>query len=179
MSRDTVGVAVGRKFITGVSLGIWLAGSVVLLAGCASSGTVEESEKAPWARQITQSAHCGLTGPGLAYVQNSGQLQDLLELPAQNMAVQQLRQVDLEQEHLLFVTLGKKSTGGYSASLDSVSAASDTGGLQLAVKTRSPAPGAVVTQAITSPCVVVAVPARDWPEIRVSGIGDEDLVLAP
>lgn len=171
-------VAAFRKALAGMSAAVWLAGALVL-AGCASSGDVEQKPQASQVRQITQSAHCGLTGPGVAYVQSAEELQQLLELPAQNMAVQQLRQVNLDQEYLVFVTLGEKPTGGYSASLVSASTDADTGNLMLTMDMRSPAPGAMVTQALTSPCVVVAVPASDWPQIRVSGIRDRDLILEP
>lgn len=150
---------------------------LALLAGCASSHVTEDKRDAPLARQVTQSAHCGLTGPGLAYVQTAERLQQMLDLPTQNMAVQQLRQVDLAKEHLLFVTLGERPTSGYSLSLSSVQSTTST--LQLAVAMRSPAPGTMTAQVITSPCVVVAVPARDWSEIRVSGVRDKDLILKP
>ncbi|WP_143750722.1 protease complex subunit PrcB family protein [Marinobacter sp. ANT_B65] len=148
-----------------------------LLVGCAYSDAVQDKPDAPWARQVTQSAHCGLTGPGVAYVQTSERLQQLLELPAQNMAVQQLRQVDLAKEHLLFVTLGEKPTGGYSVSLASSSIENPGNILRLAMAVREPAPETMVSQVITSPCVVLAVPVAAWPEIRVSGIRDRDLVV--
>ncbi|WP_161494475.1 protease complex subunit PrcB family protein [Marinobacter salexigens] len=155
-----------------------LAGGLVL-AGCASSEVAGAKPDALMARQVIQSAHCGLSGPGLAYVETSERLQQLLDLPAQNMAVQQLRQVDLEKEHLLFVTLGEKPTGGYSVSLSSATAGQTEGSLRLLVAARSPAPGTMTTQVITSPCVVIAVPASDWSEVRVSGVRDKDLVLKP
>ncbi len=157
---------------------ILLAG-YLLMAGCASSDVVETEPGELLARQVIQSAHCGLSGPGLAYVQTPERLQQLLDLPAQNIAVQQLRQVNLEKEHLLFVTLGEKPTGGYSVSLVSANAENTKSPLQLSVVVRSPAPSTMTTQVITSACVVVAVPSHDWPEIRVSGIRDKDLVLNP
>lgn len=169
-------MAVSRKVLRGFPVACVLAG-YALLVGCASSDTVVEKPSEQLVRQVIQSAHCGLTGPGVAYVQTSERLQPLLELPAQNMAVQQLRQVNLEQEHLLFVTLGERPTGGYSISLASASVDSTENTLQLSMAVRSPAPGTMVTQAITSPCVVVAVPASDWSEIRVSGVRDRDLVF--
>jgi len=171
-------IAVFRKIFSGVPAVCVLAG-FALLGACASSGIAEDKPDAPLARQITQSAHCGLTGPGLAYAKTPEGLQQLLELPAQNMAVQQLRQVNLEKEHLLFVTLGEKPTGGFSVSLASASAENTKSALRLSMAVRSPAPGMMTTQAITSPCVVVAVPATEWPEIRVSGIRDKDLVFKP
>ncbi|MGO1692063.1 MAG: protease complex subunit PrcB family protein [Marinobacter sp.] len=169
-------MAVSRKVLRGFPVACVLAG-YALLVGCASSDTVVEKPSEQLVRQVIQSAHCGLTGPGGAYVQTSERLRQLLELPTQNMAVQQLRQVNLKQEHLLFVTLGEKPTGGYSISLASVSVDSTENTLQLAMAVRSPAPGTMVTQAITSPCVVVAVPASDWSEIRASGVRDRDLVF--
>jgi len=169
-------IVVFRKMLEGLPV-ISLVAGCALLVGCASSDTVKDKPGAPLVRQVIQSPHCGLTGPGLAYVQTSERLQQLLELPAQNMAVQQLRQVDLEKEHLLFVTLGEKPTGGFSVSLASASVESTKNTLRLSMAVRSPAPGTMVTQVITSPCVVVAVPATDWPEIRVSGVRDRELVL--
>lgn len=169
-------IAVLRHVLTGLPVLSFVAGAV-LLVGCAASDIVENEPVEPSARQIIQSGHCGLTGPGLAYAKNHDQLQKLLELPTQNLAVQQLRQVNLEHEHLLFVTLGEKPTGGYSVSLASVQGEEAT--LRLAVKVREPAPGAMVTQAITSPCVVVAIPAADWSEIRVSGLRDTDIAVKP
>lgn len=171
-------MAICKKVLAGVPVVFLLVG-YALLGGCASSDVAGYKPGAPLARQVTQSAHCGLTGPGLAYVATSKQLQQLLELPAQNMAVQQLRQVNLEREHLLFVTLGEKPTGGFSVSLASASAENTKSVLQLTVAVRAPAPEMMTTQAITSPCVVVAVPAIAWPELRVSGIQDRELVFKP
>lgn len=169
-------MAVSRKDLAGLPVVSLLAGCALLI-GCAASNTVEEKPGDPLVRQVIQSAHCGLTGPGLAYVSTDERLQKLLELPTQNLAVQQLRQVNLEQEHLLFVTLGEKSTGGYSVRLASASVDSPGNTLRLSMAVRSPAPDMMVTQVITSPCAVVAVPAEDWPEIRVSGVRDQDMVF--
>lgn len=169
-------IAVLRNVLTGLPVLSFVAGAV-LLVGCAASNIVENEPVEPSARQIIQSGHCGLTGPGLAYAKNHDQLQKLLELPTQNLAVQQLRQVNLEREHLLFVTLGKKPTGGYSVRLDS--ARNTKGNLQLSMSLRTPEAGDMVTQAITSPCAVVAVQGAGWPEIRVSGVRDNDIVVTP
>lgn len=171
-------IALYKKVLAGAPVAALLVGSL-LVSGCATSDIVETRPDELLARQIIQSAHCGLSGPGLAYVETPERLQQLLDLPAQNMAVQQLRQVDLEKEHLLFVTLGEKPTGGYSISLVSATAETSSSPLRLAVSVRSPAPETMTTQVITSPCVVVAVPAHDWPEVQVSGIGDKSMALKP
>ncbi|WP_144775662.1 protease complex subunit PrcB family protein [Marinobacter maritimus] len=169
-------IAAYRKVLAGLPLVSLLVGCVWLV-GCASSEPVKKESSAPMARQVTQSAHCGLTGPGLAYVHTSERLQELLELPAQNMAIQQLRQVDLAKEHLLFVTLGEKPTGGHSVSLGSAESEQSGNILRLSMAVRAPVPGTMVSQVITSPCVVIAVPATGLLEIRVSGVRESDLVV--
>ncbi|WP_417543921.1 protease complex subunit PrcB family protein [Marinobacter sp.] len=166
-----------EKIITGLRVVPLLAGCAFLVACATTTDTLGDKLSAPLARQVTQSAHCGLTGPGLAYVQTSERLQQMLELPAQNMAIQQLRQVDLAKEHLVFVTLGEKPTGGHSVSLASAEMKNNDKTLRLVMAVRAPAPGTMVSQVITSPCVVLAVPATGWLEIRVSGVRDSDLVV--
>ncbi|MBQ0744993.1 MAG: protease complex subunit PrcB family protein [Marinobacter sp.] len=169
-------IAVCRKVLAGSPL-VQLVAGCVLLVACAAPDTVDDKLSVPMARQVTQSAHCGLTGPGLAYVRTPERLQQLLELPAQNMAIQQLRQVDMAKEHLVFVTLGEKPTGGHSVSLASAEMENNDNTLRLVMAVRAPAPGTMVSQAITSPCTVVAVPTTGWLEIRVSGVRASDLVV--
>ncbi|MEP6408034.1 MAG: protease complex subunit PrcB family protein, partial [Marinobacter sp.] len=43
--------------------------------------------------------------------------------------------------------------------------------LELMVKVRRPAAGAMVTQALTTPCAVIAISPDDWEQLRVSGNG--------
>ncbi|EON93826.1 hypothetical protein MARLIPOL_01940 [Marinobacter lipolyticus SM19] len=148
--------------------------SVLLFAGCAATvSRSETSEGAPLARQVTQSDHCGLTAPGVVYVERYEQLERLSRLPAQNLALESLATVDFEREHLVLVGLGQKPTGGYGVTLDS-SAIID-GVLELAVNVRQPSSGTMVTQALTTPCAVIAVSPDAWDRVRVSGAGMETM----
>jgi len=63
---------------------------------------------------------------------------------------------DLERETLLAIFLGSKPTGGYGADVRGVTL--EGGDLFVDLVESSPAPGAMVTQALTSPWLIVRVP---------------------
>jgi len=142
--------------------------TVALVAGCAINRSAT-ADGAPLARQVTESDHCGLTAPGLVYVSNAEDLDKLAQLPTGNLALSMLRAIDFTQEHLVLVGLGQKTTGGYGLTLQSSEIVDDV--LELMVKVRRPAAGAMVTQALTTPCAVIAISPDDWEQLRVSGNG--------
>lgn len=147
-----------------------LALALTLVAGCAANRSAT-ADGAPLARQVTESDHCGLTAPGLVYVSNARELDELASLPSGNLALNKLRVIDFEQEHLVLVGLGQKPTGGYGLTLESANIVDDV--LELVVTARQPAEDAMVTQALTTPCTVIAISPNDWEQLRVSGDGIE------
>lgn len=149
--------------------------AAALLTACSATGG-EGGGVQPQVRQVTQSAHCGLTGPGVAHVRSGSELEALLDIGGQNMATGVIRQVNLEKESLVIVTLGQKPTAGYSVGLESAQADKRT--LKLAMKVNSPAPDMMVAQVITSPCVVLAVANEGWQRLEVSGLQEEPIVKA-
>lgn len=148
--------------------------ALVALVGCGSTGSKKAETSAPAVRQVTQSAHCGLTGPGLVWVDSDQQLEKLLDVTGQNMATGMVRKVDLSRERLVFVTLGQRPTAGYSVGLDEFAVDQKT--LRLRMRVREPAPGKVVAQIMTSPCVVLAVSPLDWQRLEVAGVTGQPLV---
>lgn len=139
-----------------------------LITGCAINRSAT-ADGAPLARQVTESDHCGLTAPGLVYVSSAGDLDKLAQLPSGNLALSMLRAIDFNEEHLVLVGLGQKATGGYGLTLTSSEIVDDV--LELAVKVRRPAADAMVTQALTTPCAVIAISPEEWEQLRVSGEG--------
>lgn len=125
-------------------------------------------------RQITQSAYCGLTGPGVAFVRSEADREALLDVSGQNMATDVVRKVDLSREALVMVTLGQKPTAGYSVGLQSALAQGES--LVLDMRVNEPAPDMMVAQVITSPCAVLAVEPRGWQQIHVQGLTEQPLV---
>lgn len=154
-----------RSLITSVAL--------LLLAACSATGGPGEG-KGVMVRQITQSAYCGLTGPGVAFVRSEADREALLDVSGQNMATDVVRKVDLSREALVMVTLGQKPTAGYSVGLQSALAQGKS--LVLDMRVSEPAPDMMVAQVITSPCVVLAVEPRSWQQIRVRGLTEQPLV---
>lgn len=157
------------------SLVTTLVGAVALtwLAGCSATGEAQPEESIK-IRQITQSAHCGLTGPGVAYLRSSEERETMLDVSGQNMATDAVRNVDLSREDLVIVTLGQKPTGGYSVGL--TGAHEQERVLDLVMQVSAPGPDMMVTQVITSPCVVLAVEKRSWKQVRVQGVAERELI---
>ena len=147
--------------------------TAAMLTACSATGG-EGTGMQPQVRQVTQSAHCGLTGPGVAHVRSEGELEALLDVSGQNMATGVIRQVNLDRESLVIVTLGQKPTAGYSVGRESATADRKT--LKLAMKVNSPAPDMMVAQVITSPCAVLAVADSQWQRLEVSGLSETPLL---
>ncbi|MCM0612767.1 protease complex subunit PrcB family protein [Marinobacter sediminum] len=151
-----------RQVITSAALA-----AATLNAGCAVSQT-ETTAGAPLARQIAQSAHCGLTAPGHVHLKSEADVGRLEALPARNMSLEPLRAIDFESEHVVLAALGQKPTGGFSVTLAGSKIVDER--LELAVSVREPEPGMIVSQALTTPCAVIAVTASGWNGIRITPV---------
>lgn len=147
--------------------------AAVLLTACSATGGAGGALQV---RQITQSAYCGLTGPGVSQARASAEREALLDVVGQNIATGVIRQVNLDQEALVIVTLGQKPTAGYSVGLESASRENKT--LKLVMTVTEPAPGMMVAQVITSPCVVLAVADEGWQRLEISGLTEQPIVKA-
>ncbi len=76
-----------------------------------------------------------------------------------SLNVPALPSADLARETMVAVFLGPKPTGGYG--LDVAAASIEGGDLYVDVRATSPAPGAITTQALTSPWLVLRIPRGD------------------
>ncbi len=126
----------------------------------------ETETGAPLARQITQSAHCGLVAPGSLHIESLENLRRMERLPSSSLSFESLKGIDYQREHIVLASIGQKPTGGYSVTLDSSEIRSGT--LELRVRVTEPAPGTMVTQALTTPCAVIAVTAEGWDDIQIT-----------
>lgn len=70
-------------------------------------------------------------------------------------------EVDFKKEVLLFVTLGRKNTGGYGVSIPTL--AVKEGKTVARVGVKSPPPDSMVMQALTAPFCILAVPITNAP----------------
>lgn len=76
-----------------------------------------------------------------------------------SLSVPPLPGADLARETLVAIFLGPKPTGGYG--LDVVGVTLEDGDLYVDVLERAPAPGAIVSQALTSPWLLIRIPRGD------------------
>lgn len=143
-----------------------------VLSGCGiNSG---EQLASPLARQITASNQCGFVTPGVVYIDSRQRLEQVTGARGINLIA--MDNLDFGQEHLLLVAAGRKSTGGHGVALQESSMRN--GVLELTVEVRSPSADQMVTQALTSPCAVLAVTAEGWDQIQVSGPGFDELSVS-
>lgn len=130
-----------------------------LTAGCALSQT-ETDTGAPLARQIGQSAHCGLAAPGYVVLRSAADVDRLEQLPSRTLSLVPLRDLDYQREHVVLAALGQKPSGGYSVMLEGSEIVD--GRLELTVIVKEPEPGTMVPQMLTTPCAVIAVTPEGW-----------------
>lgn len=145
-----------------------------VIAGCAVNYT-ETADGAPLARQITASDQCGVGSEGLTYLSEETDLDRLSDWPMQNLSMKPLRALDFDREHILIVGLGQKPTGGFGLTLANSKIVDGT--LTLTVFLRRPPADAIVSQALTTPCVVLAITPERWKRLEVSGNGLDTLEL--
>lgn len=76
--------------------------------------------------------------------------------------------MDYSKETILIVEMGQQSTGGYQLSFDSrqpIMVHADH--IAATVTWIEPEAGAITTQMLTSPCVLIRLPAGDYPALKI------------
>ena len=75
--------------------------------------------------------------------------------------------VDWSEYGVLLVAMGQKNTGGYGLALDGAGAALSDGVLGITLQWREPQKGMMVTQVLTSPCILLKVPKSGFDRIEI------------
>lgn len=131
------------------------------LSGCAANSShndVVQSVKA-----VTSLSHCGLTAPGLVLAQGPGDWRKLSDIVGSQIPAWPGE----PGRWMLVAAMGQKRTGGYGVGFSE--ATMDGSELVIDVSVSSPAPDAMVTQALTTPCLIVALPSTGWETVTVTG----------
>lgn len=69
-------------------------------------------------------------------------------------------------ERLILVSMGQKSSGGYALALATNRAELKGGIINLPIKAQQPAAGSMQTMQITSPCLIIALPASGYTAVK-------------
>lgn len=108
-------------------------------------------------RTIAKGNFSGLQKPVQMVITNTTQWTKVWEMHSvRKSPAEKVPEINFDKETVLFVALGRKSTGGHAVE---ISAIKESQGKSIVfVKTRAPAPGGIQLQAITAPFHAVAVP---------------------
>jgi hypothetical protein len=118
---------------------------------------------------IYHDQQCGLQQPQAVWVQSEKEYQILFRQLRQSYLGSQVKppQVDWRSSSVILVGMGRKNTGGYGVTLIDNSAGVNNGVLQLAVQWQQPKPGMMLTQTLTSPCLLIKIPKGDYQRIEI------------
>lgn len=118
------------------------------------TGEMKEIEIA----HITRGPFCGVEQQQNIAVTDNSHWKELWTTVQRNRRpADDLPEIDFSRQTVICVFLGTRSTGGYSVEILGASLHRDT--LTVLYSTESPAPGDMVSMAITQPCHIVSVDA--------------------
>ncbi len=134
---------------------LFLVGLLPLTLGCGAA--VKNDEKAPTLIAQWSGQHGGSSVPGVRELRTTDRWQAFW----QQVGREPPRALDVGREMAVAIFVGEKNTGGYGAEI--VGARVHEGRLVIDYREISPAPGAMVTQALTSPWAAVILSRSELP----------------
>jgi len=147
--------------------------AAVLLSG-ADGGGCRGDREVP-VRALGNGLQCGGPGEGVS-ARRLGTVDEVRAALAAGLGAQPaMPALDLEKEVVVLVSAGQKPTAGYGIELAADKAPVKDGAAGVRVVLKAPADGAVSAQLMTSPCLVVALPAAGLTGV---GVLDGDKVVA-
>jgi len=143
---------------------------VALLASC----RVGDEDRFLAARELAVSRNCLIhsTEPALVQLKQQTSADDTLQrimrssMTDENDGLATLRP-DVREETILLIDMGMRRTGGYAVRLTGSQAVLRGEILSIPVQWIEPAPGTVVTQVITHPCMLMAVARGDYRSLAI------------
>jgi hypothetical protein len=171
MWNDVEGVAMMKAFITRLKSMLPFATAALCLCGCtaaapANQGVAKLPVETLWA--ANQSGYAAAQ-PQTLYVSDAERLNALARANPNRAATAMLgqRRVDWRREAVVWLYMGHKTSGGYGLRLASPEAIVSHGIAVITVHWREPSPGALVTQQLTSPCLVLKLPKGNYDKIEI------------
>ena len=141
---------------------------LVLIAACGTSKGIAQNggnnrsndsgeTAAVQFERIIQIANSGVRIPVAKVIRSSGGLSAFMRSLATGLASEHsLPAIDFSRDVVLAICIGERKSGGYSVSVRKIDSDSNVATVYVTVHT--PAPGRMVTLALTEPCVLVRAP---------------------
>lgn len=147
-----------------------LASLAVGLLACAQ-GPQDAISDAGDARQVYSGQQCGQADdPGARWLGDQDALGGVLS--GQNrtqigFAQTEPPDVDFTREHVVSISMGQRPTGGYNLTLADKKVVVENETAMVRIDWIEPPPEAFVTQALTSPCLLLALPRGDYARLKI------------
>ncbi len=145
---------------------------IILLSNCAPAALPVERDGGELPLETlwtgNQSRHAAAQSLAL-YVTDPAQLEDVARVTLDRAAASVVRalRLDWHREALVCLFMGSKSSGGYGLRLAAPAAAVSHGTAVVMIHWRQPTPGALVTQQLTSPCLIFKLPNSGYDRIDI------------
>jgi len=146
---------------------VGLCAVIVSGAGCGAASSEKNREESAAGRpvsfrQLASGSRSGIVVPQELVVRSAEEWQRLwLAHEAGASPARPLPGVDFSDSVCIAIFAGERPTGGYAVKVERVVEAG--GGLEVVYRVTGPAPGDIVSQALTSPFQVISVASRQAP----------------
>jgi hypothetical protein len=145
----------------------WASAALLIVAGC-SAAPAETSpggagQPRPLSVRVLDSgSRSGINSPEERVVQGPDEWQRLWQAHQAGAVPQRpLPAVDFSRELSIAIFAGQRPTGGFAVAVEQVT--ESPSGIEVSYRVTPPPPGAIVSQALTSPFQIIAVPSRPGP----------------
>jgi hypothetical protein len=167
-----------RKTVTGAPSAAWMryrlpaVAAVLVLWGClAASPPVDSNRHHLPIEAFWTDSRCGCEArqPVLRWLTDPARLDAAaaaVRSPALKTRIAQ-HPVDWKRFGLVWIDMGLKPSGGYALNIAESSATVSEGVATIIVRWRQPKPGSVVTQQLTSPCLLVTLARGNFHTIQI------------
>lgn len=172
MTSRISGISVGKATGTAAHFPLLFVAAALIISGCMAAAATDapNSDGLP-VEKIWQGSQCGCQAsqPVAVWVAD----QNNLEALAQNYrlhaleAVMAQRRPDWNREALVLIHMGLKPTGGFALELAEPVAPVYRDTAVITLQWRHPGPGSIVTQQITSPCLVLKLAKGTYGAIEI------------
>lgn len=140
--------------------------ALLLVQSCARAGDGPDAPPPP--ELLYRNSQCGgLDQPAVTWIASPEEWRRLYGLATNSrMNPPPAPAVDFSREGVLLIAMGQRPSSGYGLSLAGDATVRD-GVLTVPVDWREPPPGFLQAQVVTSPCLLLKVPATDVTRLRV------------
>ncbi len=142
--------------------------AAALAAGCQAQRAPSPRPANASALVLRASTHCGAEDEGTSarWIPTEGALHAAL-ISTGGLGEGSPPRIDFEREGVVLVSMGQRRTGGFALTLADSKVAIVNGVGTMVIAFEEPPPGAMVTQVLTSPCLLVRIPKSGIRELRV------------